>query len=119
MESKPLNGRRCYSERLTFNRTSMESKRVSQQRPDLSTRLLIEPVWNRNKICVHRHWVACQTFNRTSMESKRRYVTLAITQFYLLIEPVWNRNAAAAFVSANPWVTFNRTSMESKPRRYF
>ena len=54
----------------TFNRTSMESKRISCGIPMLRIRLLIEPVWNRNS----------------------PFTTYQGALITLLIEPVWNRN---------------------------
>ena len=78
---------------LTFNRTSMESKRgIMLQAHADNPGLLIEPVWNRNRLC------AC----------------LDILFSTLLIEPVWNRNLLAYALGVASVVTFNRTSMESK-----
>ena len=55
---------------FSFNRTSMESKLFFAGFSDVDGSLLIEPVWNRNRIAyrVNEH------------------------PDLLLIEPVWNRN---------------------------
>ena len=82
------------SRRMTFNRTSMESKPCL---PSLNTsirNLLIEPVWNRNKFSDH-----------SSTQLRQ-----------LLIEPVWNRNVLSAKFPVRLVTAFNRTSMESKHR---
>ena len=77
----------------TFNRTSMESKLLSLTQSQASvSRLLIEPVWNRN------------SDTGTSLPSAH----------ILLIEPVWNRNRAILIQTDTGVGTFNRTSMESK-----
>ena len=56
--------------------------------------LLIEPVWNRNKVSTKDGtWATTMPFNRTSLESKRK--TMHCMHLVLL--------------------TFNRTSLESKP----
>ena len=57
---------------VTFNRTSMESKRLKYHRNSKRYSLLIEPVWNRNTI--RDTWMSAHRnpFNRTSMESKHR-----------------------------------------------
>ena len=117
MESKLFYQSRCYLIMITFNRTSMESKR--------SKLLFVIPIRT--------------TFNRTSMESKRGYILEGFTTgaslliepvwnrncsvgerrvtatFYLLIEPVWNRNAYTIPEDRISPLPFNRTSMESKP----
>ena len=54
----------------TFNRTSMESKLINMRMKRGNEKLLIEPVWNRNK----RDDPECGVI------------------VCLLIEPVWNRN---------------------------
>ena len=78
---------------VTFNRTSLESKRDCEvQLIAKSLFLLIEPVWNRN---LSRHHVRLR---------KPR----------LLIEPVWNRNYCRYFRSCFWQHPFNRTSLESK-----
>ena len=56
------------------------------------SKLLIEPVWNRN------------------MPVLNRRLDLS---YQLLIEPVWNRNRLY-FIRIGIQPTFNRTSMESK-----
>ena len=55
----------------SFNRTSMESKRV------ILVGLIVR---------------GSETFNRTSMESKRASCGIRYRLYELLIEPVWNRN---------------------------
>ena len=61
-----------------FNRTSMESKLISTNRHGiLGKALLIEPVWNRNK--------------GKDFVIKKRLCPL-------LIEPVWNRNSFRGFL---------------------
>ena len=83
---------------------------------DMDTRLLIEPVWNRNQttvdisgalaalafnrtsmeskldLCFHDGSEVGFAFNRTSMESKPCSRRCSSSSFSLLIEPVWNRN---------------------------
>ena len=92
MESKRCWFRRDCGWLLSFNRTSMESKRNHQGNRRNQFQLLIEPVWNRNM----------------PKQKARRF-----TARQLLIEPVWNRNTAE---TPGDWTrtTFNRTSMESK-----
>ena len=60
----------------TFNRTSLESKRMTMTQEIA----LIAP---------------CATFNRTSLESKLDVFLSEqpCTEYRLLIEPVWNRNS--------------------------
>ena len=90
MESKRFQRDRCV--RCTFNRTSMESKPGHERGNRTGNRsLLIEPVWNRNKLTCVR-FMNVPAFNRTSMESKR-----------------FSQTASKIFRA-----TFNRTSMESK-----
>ena len=73
MESKRLPTWKPLAYRMSFNRTSMESKlvRKAQRLLRVPHTLLIEPVWNRNYL-------------QSEVHRKRRR---------LLIEPVWNRNA--------------------------
>ena len=71
----------------------MESKLADILQNTVSYQLLIEPVWNRNRI----YWLlqkgTSSSFNRTSMESKRASRQRDIfRKIFLLIEPVWNRN---------------------------
>ena len=67
------------SSNVTFNRTSMESKRSSALTAAWISALLIEPVWNRNfKLRAGRKLIA-----------------------RLLIEPVWNRNVYIVTSHAN------------------
>ena len=76
----------------TFNRTSMESKLLLSCAGFTVSRLLIEPVWNRNMISLIIYGQS-PPFNRTSMESKQNTVSsFSNIAFLLLIEPVWNRN---------------------------
>ena len=76
-----------------FNRTSMESKLSPLERVPVQVCLLIEPVWNRNKVCQGKMILFfLSTFNRTSMESKQNGLLSHYQQINLLIEPVWNRN---------------------------
>ena len=78
---------------VAFNRTSMESKRLELARNEVKpTKLLIEPVWNRNTDCKRF------SYSRQS----------------LLIEPVWNRNTHLPVDTIRQIAAFNRTSMESK-----
>ena len=71
----------------------MESKRALEDFSEEQLRLLIEPVWNRNKGNANQELLAALPFNRTSMESKQAY---------------------EESVRADGVRTFNRTSMESK-----
>ena len=122
--------------KITFNRTSMESKlNLYGVGGVVGIFLLIEPVWNRNdisttpyftepsfnrtsmeskQILANTNRLGGLTFNRTSMESKQSEVGTFRRILRLLIEPVWNRNSAHQ--KAQGWVrpSFNRTSMESK-----
>ena len=99
---------------MSFNRTSMESKRVFSfvgggemtfNRTSMESKLpypILESVFE-------------SPFNRTSMESKPIMTVFEATkERHLLIEPVWNRNMASKPASANNSRSFNRTSMESK-----
>ena len=71
----------------------MESKHLFPNEIErVIIRLLIEPVWNRNR------------------ESMSRLKNAAS----LLIEPVWNRNMSGLLSHHRLQVSFNRTSMESK-----
>ena len=136
MESKPVQPA-APTGTWTFNRTSMESKLISDARCLNTARgcLLIEPVWNRNPQPITHPTSPTPSFNRTSMESKlfrtnqhnaadtlliepvwnrNKRKSLPIKeQRLLLIEPVWNRNSSR-FSRSTPLRTFNRTSMESK-----
>ena len=70
MESKLMHCASTRRENSTFNRTSMESKLTKSTYQHQPSKLLIEPVWNRN-------------------------ISIADMQnalYGLLIEPVWNRN---------------------------
>ena len=79
--------------RVTFNRTSMESKRINLAVIRVCANyLLIEPVWNRNSFWYWLFWEAVSPFNRTSMESKQTDEAVRSRSSRLLIEPVWNRN---------------------------
>ena len=60
---------------ISFNRTSMESKRKDQMILQGREILLIEPVWNRNQAIT----------------------VLSLCANSLLIEPVWNRNKHESF----------------------
>ena len=50
MESKPNEAWRITIDFETFNRTSMESKQRQTPTHDPVPTLLIEPVWNRNRV---------------------------------------------------------------------
>ena len=78
---------------FAFNRTSMESKQTKGSHKEYWCKLLIEPVWNRNR-CSLDEIASGLAFNRTSMESKHS----------LYHNPK----------TLNYWRAFNRTSMESK-----
>ena len=52
MESKPLKSAGVMALSTSFNRTSMESKLQLLCLIQTSSILLIEPVWNRNNICL-------------------------------------------------------------------
>ena len=55
---------------LSFNRTSMESKLYTSRETAAWVWLLIEPVWNRNRLGLGGGGGSGGAFNRTSMESK-------------------------------------------------
>ena len=114
MESKPVQPA-APTGTWTFNRTSMESKLISDARCLNTARgcLLIEPVWNRNPQPITHPTSPTPSFNRTSMESKLFRTNQHNAADTLLIEPVWNRNTSR-FSRSTPLRTFNRTSMESK-----
>ena len=92
---------------LAFNRTSMESKHLLTAIASGlgGDALLIEPVWNRNleHLRCRCTFQRLGTFNRTSMESK--LVTYSdgddAPETRLLIEPVWNRNTVSEAVSTD------------------
>ena len=74
----------------------MESKQRLVRAILNQSRLLIEPVWNRNRCDLYiDKLVIVKTFNRTSMESKLRIDIICNFFISLLIEPVWNRNLTA------------------------
>ena len=75
-----------------FNRTSMESKPSLYTNAVKNTKLLIEPVWNRNFQCViglvsAKKLLIEPVWNRNPISDKN-----VIPPNILLIEPVWNRN---------------------------
>ena len=100
----------------TFNRTSMESKQIDNDRAEIILlALLIEPVWNRN---LFRQYHVGRNqrgpFNRTSMESKH-----FTTQCMCACKRAFNRTSMESklrvYSDAFSFVlSFNRTSMESK-----
>ena len=100
----------------TFNRTSLESKRVREFRRRRS-RLAFNRTSLESKPRVNCHvsgFVFC-AFNRTSLESKHNIFNLAwVRRPCLLIEPVWNRNPLFSIGVDIAKRTFNRTSLESK-----
>ena len=135
-------------ETSAFNRTSMESKlgfsllwayTLPSLRILSQTRLLIEPVWNRN--ADHDFASGFRSYESASelliepvwnrnIDRAIRYPSTRIAS--LLIEPVWNRNGGdgnsldAVIHFANQYRKtkdigqtpgFNRTSMESKTTR--
>ena len=108
----------------SFNRTSMESKRVFVFISSTWYRLLIEPVWNRNLSTIHLQRMSipfnrtsmeskhatettcaetAPSFNRTSMESKHTYGIWNVSAAFLLIEPVWNRNEQERTPEQRKW----------------
>ena len=78
--------------RETFNRTSMELKPHRYPIVFYGVCLLIEPVWNWNRIHGSR----------------------LCSEPCLLIEPVWNWNFLRKWTAHSTPETFNRTSMELK-----
>ena len=116
MESKLFSSVRISTPENTFNRTSMESKPVRVKGVCIPNKLLIEPVWNRNRAKVQLTFSCIQsTFNRTSMESKLRQI-----QALLDFLETFNRTSMESklvcpfWIASHACLTFNRTSMESK-----
>ena len=115
MESKRAKAYRRGAENvLPFNRTSMESKHGRVLQYIRYTKLLIEPVWNRNANRTRRAKACRNAFNRTSMESKHQTFNPTIP----IPEP-FNRTSMESKLGFDRDPrrrrrTFNRTSMESK-----
>ena len=77
----------------TFNRTSMESKRLRCLfKMVTACTLLIEPVWNRNRYSDFQHRVGIQLLIEPVWNRNFAELNLVKTEGWLLIEPVWNRN---------------------------
>ena len=72
----------------------MELKQIFRERPILQLILLIEPMWNWNKVFPKRALNSEKSFNWTNVElklhssSRQRQANL-----FLLIEPMWNWNS--------------------------
>ena len=122
---------------ITFNRTSLELKRVEADYELTLRPLLIEPVWNWNLYVTHSPVCLYLPFNRTSLELKhvwRKDKPRAVVAFNrtslelklersfwkatpcptLLIEPVWNWNLTITVLKLFDGTSFNRTSLELK-----
>ena len=79
--------------KLTFNRTSMESKQP-RRTPQSTGGVSFNRTSMESKLAAAMEAAdELETaFNRTSMESKPGFVSGIIPVAQLLIEPVWNRN---------------------------
>ena len=99
----------------TFNRTSMESKQITDTSGfEDSQFLLIEPVWNRNDDEIANHATIFTLLIEPVWNRNVGWWLFSHSAFYLLIEPVWNRNRSYIKETWHGSATFNRTSMESK-----
>ena len=136
MELKPPQNAIHSPSNSTFNRTTMELKRVLYDYLGSPRLLLIEPLWNWN--CPMPLWCPSArlllieplwNWNRSPLQHLTAVALLLIEPLWnwnaegtmfvrvggkLLIEPLWNWNVPCFDIQYHWWQPFNRTTMELK-----